>query len=92
MGVFAKSTSGVAIKVVGKVAFSRSGLVTVAAKKKSVKVTLGGVTTSSVILATLRSDAGDLAVANAVPASGYFTINLTGAHSSSVKVAWFVIG
>jgi hypothetical protein len=91
-GVLAKSTSGDALKVVGKVAFSRSGLVTVAAKKKSVKVTLAGVATSSMILATLQSDAGEVAVANAVAASGYFTINLTAAHSSSVKVAWFVIG
>jgi len=91
-GVFAKSTSGDALRVVGKVAFSRSGLVTVAAKKKSVKVILAGVTTSSMILATLQSLAGSIAVANAIPGSGSFTINLTAAPSNSVKVAWFVIG
>ena len=90
-GVLAKSTSGDALQVVGKVAFSRSGVSTVAAKKKSLKVTLAGVTTSSMILATLQSDAGEVAVANAVPGSGSFTINLTAAHPSPVKVAWFVL-
>jgi hypothetical protein len=91
-GIYAKSATGDALQVVGKVAFSRSGLVTIAAKKKIVTVTLAGVTTSSMILATLQSNAGSIAVANAVPGSGSFTINLTAAHSSSVKVTWFVIG
>jgi hypothetical protein len=91
-GVLAKSTSGDALKVVGKVAFSRSGLATVAAGKKSVPVTLAGVTTSSLIIATLQTAAGAIAVANAIPASGSFTINLTAAPTSAVKVAWFVIG
>ena len=89
--MLAKSTSGDALQVVGKVAFLRSGVSTVAAKKKSLKVTLAGVTTSSMILATLQSDAGEVAVANAVPGSGSFTINLTAAHPSPVKVAWFVL-
>jgi hypothetical protein len=84
--------TGDALKVVGRVSFSRSGRSTVAKNKKTVKVTLAGVKTSSMILATLQSNAGSIAVANAVPASGSFTINLTAAHSSSVKVAWFVIG
>jgi hypothetical protein len=50
------------------------------------------VTTSSMVLATLQGAAGDVAVANAVPASGSFTINLTAAPTTAVKVAWFVIG
>ncbi len=91
-GVYAGSTSGHALKVVGKVAFSRSGRSTVAAENTSVVVTLAGVTASSMILATLQSDAGAIAVANAVPGAGSFTINLTAAPSSAVKVAWFVIG
>lgn len=35
----------------------------------SVKVTVAGVTTSSMILATLQTDAGAVAVANAAPCS-----------------------
>ncbi len=91
-GVYAKSTSGNALEVVGKVSFSRSGLASVAAKKTSVKVTSAGVTTSSMILATLQTDAGAVAVANAVPATGSFTIKLTAAPTKSVKVAWMVLG
>jgi hypothetical protein len=64
----------------------------VAASKKSVSLTSAGVTSSSMILATPQTAAGAIAVANAVPASGSFTINLTAAPTSSVKVAWFVIG
>ncbi|MGO9559785.1 MAG: hypothetical protein ACLPQS_06990 [Acidimicrobiales bacterium] len=91
-GVAATSTSGDALHVVGRVVFSQSGLSMVAANKKSVKVTAADITTSSIVLATLQTKAGAIAVANAVPASGSFTINLTAAHSSPVKVAWFVIG
>jgi hypothetical protein len=91
-GVYAKSSSGDALQVVGRVAFSLSGLATVAANQTSVTVNLTGVTTPSMILATLQTAAGAITVANAVPASGSFTINLTAAPSSSVKVAWFVLG
>lgn len=91
-GVAAQSTTGVALQVTGKVTFSGSGLATVAAKKKSVTVTLAGVTTSSMILATLQQAAGAVAVASAVPGSGSFTVNLTAAPAAKVKVAYFVIG
>jgi hypothetical protein len=91
-GVYAKSTSGDALQVVGKVSFSRSGLATIAATKTSVKVTLGGVTTSSMILATLQTGAGAVTVASAVPTAGSFTIKLTAAPTKSVEVAWMVLG
>jgi len=91
VGVSAASTSGDALQVVGRVSFSTSGLATVAAHKKSVNV-IAGVTASSIILATLQTDVGAIAVASAVPHSGSFRINLTAAPSRPVKVAWFVIG
>ena len=43
------------------------------------------------ILATLEGDAGTIAVANAVPVLGSFTINLTAAPTSVVQVAWIVL-
>ncbi|MGO8876066.1 MAG: hypothetical protein ACLQNG_09935 [Acidimicrobiales bacterium] len=93
IGVRAASTSGDALVVSGKVVFSTSGLATVATHKTSVTVALATVTSSSIVLATLQTDEGAIAVANAVPGSGEFTINLTAApHAHSVKVAWFVIG
>jgi hypothetical protein len=57
-----------------------------------VTVTLPGVTTSSMVIATLQTADGAVAVANAVPGAGKFTINLTAAPASAVKVAWFVLG
>lgn len=44
------------------------------------------------VIATLQTADGAVAVANAVPGAGKFTINLTAAPASAVKVAWFVLG
>ncbi len=90
-GVIARSTNGTALDVRGKAAFSRSGLVTVAAGTATRKVTLAGVTTASMILATAQQD-GAVYVRSAVPASGSFTIHLTGkAPAGGLKVAYFVL-
>jgi hypothetical protein len=91
-GVAATSLAGDALRVVGRVAFSTSGLTTVAANKKSVKVTLAGVTIASLVIATLQTPAGAIGVANAVPGTGTFTVNPTAAPTTAVKVAYFVIG
>lgn len=91
VGVLAESSSGTALKVAGKLELSRSGLATVTKGGKSVKVTLAGVTSSSMVLATIQGNAGAIAVANAIPGVGSFTINLTGAAPAAVKIAWFVI-
>ncbi|HLN05778.1 MAG TPA: hypothetical protein VK217_05845 [Acidimicrobiales bacterium] len=83
--------NGTALRITGKVAFSRSGISTIPAGHRSVKVRLDGVSRSSMIHATLQSDAGSIAVANAVSYDGSFTVNLTAAPSRSVEIAWFVI-
>ena len=44
------------------------------------------------ILATFRTDAGAVAVAKAVPATGSFAIKLTVAPTGAVKVAWMPPG
>ncbi len=90
-GVLARSTNGTALDVRGKATFSRSGQVTVAAGTASTKVTLAGVTTASMILATAQRD-GTVFVRSAVPAAGSFTIHLTGkAPAGGLKVAYFVL-
>ncbi|MDP9331204.1 MAG: hypothetical protein M3P11_11270 [Actinomycetota bacterium] len=89
-GVFAESSAGTALKVKGKAVFSRSGIVRVAARSKSVQVTMSGVTTSSMILATVQQS-GAFYVKSAVPTSGSFTININKAPSSPVAVAYFVL-
>jgi hypothetical protein len=91
IGVIARSTTGTALDVRGKATFSRSGQVTVAAGTTTKKITLAGVTTASMILATAQQD-GTVYVRSAVPASGSFTIHLTGnAPAGGLNVAYFVL-
>jgi hypothetical protein len=90
-GVAASSTNGTALSVQGKAKFSRSGPITVPANSASVTVTMAGVTTSSMVLATAQQNV-KVYVKAVVPASGSFTIFLTGsAPSGGLKVAYFVL-
>lgn len=88
---------GTALKVTGasqftgKTKFSRSGIVTIAAGVDSKAVTLGGVSSNSMILVTAQQ-ASSVSVKAAVPSSGSFTIYLTGnAPTGGLKVAYFVL-
>jgi len=90
-GVLARSTNGTALNVLGKATFSRSGPATIEAGAATRKITLAGVTTASMILATAQQD-GTVYVRSAVPASGSFTIHLTGkAPAGGIKAAYFVL-
>jgi hypothetical protein len=84
--------TGYALWTTGKLNFvNRSGSATVASGHKSVKVTLAGVTTSSMVLATVQRAGGFFA--SAIPAAGSFTIYLNKAPTSpaTVKVAYLVM-
>jgi hypothetical protein len=77
--------------VSGKAVFTRSGVVTVAAGKSSLIVTLGGVTSGSMILATAQQSKS-VYVKAAVPGSGTSTIRLTGnAPTGGLRIAYFVL-
>jgi hypothetical protein len=90
-GVQARSTNGTALNVLGKAKFSRSGIVTVSQGTSSKSVTLAGVTTSSMVLATAQQ-VKTVFVKAAVPGSGSFTIRLTAnAPTGGLKVAYFVL-
>jgi hypothetical protein len=90
-GVIARSTTGNALDVRGKATFSRSGVVIVAEGTSSKTVTLTGVTTSSMVLATAQQ-AKATHVKAAVPGTGSFIIRLTGkAPVGGLKVAYFVM-
>jgi hypothetical protein len=91
IGVFAHTESGTALFVNGPVSFTTSGVATVAAHTTKVTVTLAGVTTASLILATAQAIAAKVAVEAAVPGSGSFTITLTKAPTVALPVAWFVL-
>ena len=76
-GVIARSTNGTALSVNGKAKFSRSGTIVIPAGTASRTVTLAGVTTASMVLATSQQTA-NVFVRSAVPGSGSFTIRLSG--------------
>ncbi len=90
VGVEADSASGIGLQVKGKAVFSRSGIAVVSSGQTSVTVTMSGVTTSSMILATVQQSGG-FYVKYAVPASGSFKIVISKAATSTVKVAFFVL-
>jgi hypothetical protein len=91
-GIDASGSNGaLALRVTGKAKFSRSGITTIAAGASSKTISLGGVTTASMVLATSQQNSS-VFVRSAVPASGSFTIRLSGpAPTGGLKVAYFVL-
>jgi hypothetical protein len=87
----AQSTAQLALNVVGKAKFSRGGRVAISAGASSKKVTMGGVTTASYVLATLQTKRTGVYIASVVPSSGYFTIYLNKAVTSSTAVGYLVV-
>jgi hypothetical protein len=93
IGVWAwsPSTAQVALKVTGKVSFSRSGRVAMSTRAVTRSVSLTGVTTTSKVFAVLATSESGRWVRAVVPASGKFTIYLNAALTSSAVVSWFVL-
>ena len=80
-----------ALDVVGKVRFSRSGRTSVAAGHSTKTVSLAGVSSSSRVFAVLHSNRSGRYVRAVVPTTGSFKIYLNATVSSSTYVAWFVL-
>jgi hypothetical protein len=79
-GLLSSAPNGTAISATGKTHFNRSGTVTIPAGQKSAQVTVpGGVSTSTLAIATIQTQLAGLAVSSASPdpASGTITITLT---------------
>jgi hypothetical protein len=93
-GMLAEHTAGgTALKVSGTAAFSRSGVLTVAAGKSSATVTGVALSAASLVLATLQQHTTGVYVTAAVPkvSGSSFTVYLSKAPTVSTKVAWFVV-
>ncbi len=88
---YAKSATDLALDVVGKVRFSRSGRSSVAAGQSTKTVSLAGVSSSSRVFAVLHSNRSGRYVRAVVPTSGSFKIYLNATVSSTTYVAWFVL-
>ncbi len=94
VGVLAQNTAGgAALKATGRVVFSRSGVLTIAAGSSTVTKTGVALTAASLVLATLQQDVAGVWVRSAVPSvtAKSFTVHLSKAVSAKTKVAWFVV-
>lgn len=90
--VAALSDAGVALHVEGRAKFKNSGTASVPAGQNSVKVTVGGLTTANIVLATIQNPQAGVFIEGAQPGAGSFTITLSKKAPSAVHVGWFVIG
>ena len=92
IGVYARGDgASVALRVQGKAVFSRSGRTSITAGHASKAITLAGVTSASLVIATLQTNRTGVYVASAVPTTGKFTIYLNKAVTATTYVAWFIL-
>ena len=83
--------TGVALRVDGKVQFSRAGKTTIGTGKSSLTINLAGVSANSRVFAVLHSNRSGRYVRAVVPGTNYFTVYLNTTVTSATFVAWFVI-
>ena len=88
---YAKSNTDLALDVVGKVRFSRSGRVSITAGHSTKVVTLAGVSASSRVFALIHSNRSGRWVRAVVPTTNSFKIYLNATVSSTTYVSWFVL-
>ena len=90
--MLADSANGTALLVTGRSKFSTAGTAVITSGKKSVTVSLAGVTATDSVLATVQGQ-GSFYVKNAVAAAGSFTVYINKAPTApaTVKVPCFVI-
>lgn len=88
---WAPSTAQYALRVTGKINFSRSGRKSMSSGRSNVAVALAGVTATSKVFAVLATSESGRWVRAVVPAAGKFTIYLNTTLTSSAVVSWFVL-
>jgi hypothetical protein len=86
-----QAPTALALQVVGKVKFSRSGRTSMASGAKAKAVSLAGVTATSKVFAVLATSESGRWVRAVVPAAGKFSIYLNTTLTSSAVVSWFVL-
>ncbi len=95
VGVDASAPAGAtALNVYGRAAFSRSGVGSVAKKKKSATVTVpSGLATTALVFATLQNAGSGVYLASAARISTtQFRVNLNKKAPNTTRFAWFVVG
>jgi hypothetical protein len=88
---YAPASNQTALKVTGKVSFSRSGRSTIGSGKSSLTVNVVGVTSSSRVFAQLASNRSGRYVRAVVSTTGKFTIYLNTTVTSASYVIWWIL-
>jgi hypothetical protein len=88
---WAPTNAQTALKVTGKVSFSRSGRTNIATGKSSIVISLAGVASNSRVFAVLASNRSGRYVRAVVPTTNSFTIYLNTTVTSTTVVTWFVL-
>lgn len=93
-GVVARvdDSTKLALRVIGRAAFSYSGKATIALHHSSVTVIRAGVSTSSLIIATPRTNRAGVFVQAVVPGAGKFTVYLNKKVAGATGVAYMILG
>jgi hypothetical protein len=87
----AQSTAQLALRVLGRVQFSRSGRTAITAGHASKVILMAGVSTASYVIATPQTNRTGLFVQAVVPAAGKFTIYLNKTVSATTYIGYLVI-
>jgi hypothetical protein len=90
-GVHASSAHGTALEVSGKTKFSRSGLTIIRGGSRTATVHVDGLTSASIVLATIQRPQAGLALAGALAAEGSFELHLSGPAPADVPVGWLIL-
>ena len=83
-----------ALQIAGRVSFSQSGTLTIAAGKSSVSAAMPALSPTTMVLATLQTNRAGVYIQAAVagPAAGKITIYLNKKVTAATKVAYFILG
>jgi hypothetical protein len=92
VGVYARGDgNAVALQVQGRARFSRSGRTYVAAGRGTRIVTYSGVTTSSLVIATLSTHRAGVYIAAVVPGTGQFIVYLNKQVSATTYFVYLIL-
>jgi hypothetical protein len=90
-GVHASSEHGIALQVNGKARFTNSGVIVVPSGQKSITHSFAGVTSATIVLATIQTPQSGLYIEGAQPGTGSFTLTFSKQTSGELRVGWMLL-
>jgi hypothetical protein len=90
-GVRASSEHGIALQVNGKARLQNSGVIVVPSGQNSITHSFSGVTTATLVFATIQTPQPGLALEGAKPGNGSFTLTFSKKTSGELRVAWMLL-